>query len=92
MAAIAAAAGIPAAYNRLTYVEACGLMSYGTDSRDHYPLAAEQVAQILRGATPAEVPVMTNDRIRLGINLRAAARIGLGFPSTILARADVVIE
>jgi putative ABC transport system substrate-binding protein len=85
-------ARLPVIHWRLTYVESGGLMSYGTDTRDHYPLAAEQAAKILRGAKVADVPVVINDRFRLGINLGAAARIGYSFPVSILARADVVIE
>jgi putative ABC transport system substrate-binding protein len=67
-------------------------MSYGADLRENYQRGAAYVDRILRGASPADLPVVQASRFELVLNVRAARSIGLSFPSSLLARADEVIE
>jgi putative tryptophan/tyrosine transport system substrate-binding protein len=75
-----------------TYVEAGGLMSYGVDPVAMYQRAASYVAKILRGAQPADLPVEQASNFVFALNLKTAKAIGIMLPTSILLRADEVIE
>jgi putative ABC transport system substrate-binding protein len=74
------------------FVEAGGLMSYGATQAEIYAIAAEQVARILEGARPSDLPLRQATRFELVINNRTAKALGLTIPRSLLARADHVIE
>lgn len=83
---------LPAMFIFKYYVEDGGLMSYGIDINSDFRRLAEYVAKILKGATPAELPVEQPTRFELVVNLKTAKAIGLDLPTSILLRADQVIE
>ena len=85
-------ARLPAMYIAKEYVEAGGLISYGPNYPDLFRRAADLVNKILRGAKPADLPVEQPTKFDLAINLTTAKALGLTIPSTLLARADEVIE
>ena len=74
------------------FVEAGGLISYGPNYPDLFRRTAEYVDKILRGAKPADLPVQQPTKFELVINLKTAKALGLQVPSTLLSRADDVIE
>jgi putative ABC transport system substrate-binding protein len=92
IAELAARYRIPAVYPYRAFVDAGGLMSYGTDPPEQFGLTAIYVDRILRGTSPSVLPVQGPTRFRLVINLKAAEGLGLNVPPTLLARADEVIE
>jgi putative ABC transport system substrate-binding protein len=81
-----------ALYSSPRYVQADGLMSYGQNFEDQYRRTAAFVDKILKGAKPAELPVEQPTKFELIINLKTAKALGLTIPSSILVRADKVIE
>ena len=83
---------LPATYGRPEYVEAGGLMTYGTNYPELFRRAATYVDKILKGAKPADLPVEQPTKFELIINLKAAKQIGLTVPQRVLGRADRVIK
>src|ERR1700682_2654980 len=83
---------LPAMFIFKTYAQAGGLLSYGADYVAMHRLAASYVAKILKGATPADLPVEQTDRFALVVNLKTAKALGLTIPQSLLLRADEVIQ
>jgi putative ABC transport system substrate-binding protein len=92
IAELAAKHRLPAIYAYPVFVEAGGLMSYGSDLMEPLRWAARQTDQILNGANPADIPFYQPTKFELVINLKAAKEIGLTISEPLLARADEVIE
>ena len=88
----AAAPDIPAMFTVRRFPKEGGLMSYGSNFKDHYRRAAGFVDKILRGAKPADLPVEQPTKFELVVNLETARQIGVTIPPTILLRATEVIE
>jgi len=88
----ATAAKIPTIFGFREFVDAGGLISYGPNFTDLFKRAAEFTDKILRGATPADMPIQQPVKFDLIINLKAAKALGLNISETVLTRADEVIE
>jgi putative ABC transport system substrate-binding protein len=92
LAEFAIKARLPTMHAFRFYIDAGGLMSYGATVSEVYTTAAEQVARILDGARPGELPLQQATRFELVINNRTAKALGLTIPPSLLSRADEVIE
>ena len=92
IAALAIQYRLPAIYILKHYVEAGGLMSYGVDFNPMMRRAASFIAKILRGAQPADLPLEQVDSFEFVVNLKTAKAMGMTLPTSILLRADEVIE
>jgi ABC-type uncharacterized transport system substrate-binding protein len=92
LAELAVKSRLPVIHANTEYVEAGGLMVYGTNFPDLFRRAATYVDKILKGAKPADLPVEQPKKFEFVINLKAARQIGLTIPPNVLARADRVIK
>jgi putative tryptophan/tyrosine transport system substrate-binding protein len=90
--ALASRHKLPAVYISRAFVAAGGLISYGPNFDDQYRGAAAYVDRILRGEKPADLPVQAPSKYELIINLKTAKALGLTVPTSLLARADEIIE
>jgi putative ABC transport system substrate-binding protein len=91
-AELAARGRLPAIHGPREYAQAGGLISYGTDQSQLSRRAAEYVDKILKGASPASLPVEQPTKFELVINLRSAKALGLEMPPGLLSLADELIE
>jgi ABC-type uncharacterized transport system substrate-binding protein len=92
IAELATSMRLPAIYTFREFVQAGGLMSYGSDLPDLYRRAATYVDKILKGAKPGELPLQTAEKFELAVNLKTAKALGLTISEAFLVRADEVIE
>jgi putative ABC transport system substrate-binding protein len=91
-AALSRAARLPAYSFRREFVESGGLLSYGGDQAEAHRMVAGHLDRILKGAKPADLPVVQSTKVELVVNRTTARALGIDFPAMFLARVDEVIE
>jgi putative ABC transport system substrate-binding protein len=89
---LAAKHRLPSVYPFRAFAADGGLVAYGVDLRDQFRRSADYVDRILRGASPAQLPVQAPDKFELTINLRTAKALGIEVPAHLQQVADEVIE
>jgi putative ABC transport system substrate-binding protein len=89
---LAARYKLPAIYPFRNFIESGGLLAYGPDVPDQYRRAAAYVDRVLKGVKPGELPVEQSTKLDLSLNIKTAKSLGITVPTTLLARADAVIE
>jgi len=92
LAALTVRHAVPTIYQSRNFAVAGGLLSYGTDFTETYRLAGNYAGRILKGDKPADLPVQQATKVELYINLKTAKALGVNVPSTLIGRADEVIE
>jgi putative ABC transport system substrate-binding protein len=92
LVALAAHHRLPTIYPFRYFAMDGGMMSYGIDTADPFRLAASYVDLILKGASPADLPIQAPTKFELVINIKTAKALGLTVLPSLLARADEVIE
>jgi putative tryptophan/tyrosine transport system substrate-binding protein len=90
--ALAAQHRLPAMYQFREYAEAGGLMSYGNDVKDSYRHVGDYAARILKGAKPADLPVLQAAKFEFIVNIKAAKALGVKFSDNLISLADEVLE
>jgi len=90
--AFAARHRLPAIYGGVDFVRDGGLISYAPSFEDNFRRAAGYVDRILKGASPAELPVVEPTKFELVVNMKTAQALGLTIPESVLLRADEVIR
>jgi putative ABC transport system substrate-binding protein len=92
LVALAARHAVPTIYAYREFIDAGGLVSYGTDNFDAHRRVGVNTGRILKGEKPADLPVQQITKVELIINLKTAKTLGVTFPLAELGRADHVIE
>ena len=92
LATLAASYKIPATHQNRDFVEVGGLMSYGPDFTDMFRQVGVYTGSILKGAKPADLPVLQSTKLELAINVTTAQALGVTIPAGVFSIADEVIE
>ena len=92
LAALTVQHAVPAVYQWREFVAAGGLLSYGSEVTDAYRLTGVYTGRVLKGAKPAELPVLQSTKFEFVINLQTARALGLEVPNSLQLLADELVE